>query len=49
MGGLFQLFWGMGKDFHDWATTQFLTSYGWPEDCHGTHWWVCHLDANVLQ
>ena len=48
MGRLFQLFWGRDEDFQElghrplFNLLRLVSELSW-------HWWVCHLDANVLQ
>lgn len=49
MGGLFQVLGERAGISRNWATTQFLTFYGWPQNCAGGCWWACHLDANLSQ
>ena len=35
-GGIIPTILGKGVEiFRDWATARFLTSYGWPQKCHG--------------
>ena len=48
MGGLFQLFWGRGRDFQELGPCP-LFDLLWLAWELSWHWWVCHFNANVLQ
>ena len=47
-GGLFQLFGGGGRDFQELGHCP-LFGLSWLVSELSWHWWVCHLDANILQ